>query len=106
MVEEYSATQLHAYLQAGNRPRLLDVREPWEYEKCKIDGAELMPMRSVQMNLDKLPQDEEIVVICHHGIRSRMVARMLDQLGYTRVINLSSGVAGWAREVDPAMPTY
>jgi len=105
-MEEYSATRLHEYLQAGNTPRLIDVREAWEFEKCKIDGAELMPMRTVQMNLDKLDKDEEIVVICHHGIRSRMVARMLDQLGYNRVINLSSGVAGWAKEVDSQMPTY
>ena len=105
-MEEFSATRLHEYLQAGNKPRLIDVREPWEFATCHIEGAELIPMRQIQMAMQDLDKDEEIVVICHHGIRSRMIARMLDASGFTRVINLSTGVDGWAKDVDPDMPTY
>lgn len=105
-MEEFSATRLHEYLQAGHTPRLLDVREPWEFATCHIEGSELIPMREVQNALNELDKNEEIVVICHHGIRSRVIARMLEQVGFTRVINLSTGVDGWAKEVDPDMPTY
>ncbi len=45
-------------------------------------------------------------MICHHGVRSFAVARFLEQQGFTNVINLDGGVAGWARDVDPTMPTY
>ena len=105
-MQEFSASKLQEYLQAGNKPRLLDVREPWEFKTCHIEGSELIPMRQVQNALNELEKDEEIVVICHHGIRSRMIARMLEQVGFTRIINLSTGVDGWAKEVDPTMPTY
>ncbi len=53
-----------------------------------------------------LDTDRETVVICHHGIRSRHVAMFLENQGFTNLINLSGGVAAWAREVDPHMPTY
>jgi len=88
------------------RPFLLDVREPWEYGICRIDGAHLIPMRSIPDSLQELDPGRETVVICHHGIRSRQVALYLEHQGFSRVINMEGGVAAWAREVDPAMPTY
>jgi rhodanese-related sulfurtransferase len=106
-MQHYSARELHDYLQtAKTLPILLDVREPWEYEKCRIDNSELIPMRQVPNALNRLDPDKEIVVICHHGIRSRMVASFLEQQGYSNVINLTGGLAAWAKEVDPAMETY
>jgi rhodanese-related sulfurtransferase len=90
----------------GEPPLLLDVREPWEFHICRIEGARSLPMRQIPEALGELDHDCELVVICHHGIRSQQVARYLDYQGFTNVINLQGGVAAWARDVDPAMPTY
>jgi rhodanese-related sulfurtransferase len=98
---------LQARLQAGgDPPLLLDVREPWEFGICRIEGAQLVPMRQIVASLSQLDRDRETVVICHHGIRSQQVALYLEHQGFTNVINLQGGVAAWARDVDPAMPTY
>jgi rhodanese-related sulfurtransferase len=100
-------TELDARLRAGGElPILLDVREPWEFGICRIDGARSLPMRQIPTALAELDRDRELVVICHHGIRSQQVAIFLDHQGFRNVINLQGGVAAWARDVDPAMPTY
>jgi len=106
-MRQMSARQLKEHLeQSKNPPLLLDVREPWEYEVCRIDGAQLVPMRSIPAALDRFDREQEIVVICHHGIRSRQVATYMEHQGFKNIINLQGGVAGWAQEVDPSMPTY
>ena len=87
-------------------PLLLDVREPWEFDICRIAGSTLLPMGQVQQHLDDLDPGRETVVICHHGIRSRVVARQLESAGFDRVINLAGGVEAWARDVDPHMAVY
>jgi rhodanese-related sulfurtransferase len=85
---------------------LLDVREPWELEICRIEGAERIPMRRIPASLHQLEPDRPVVVICHHGIRSQQVALYLERQGFSQVYNLQGGVDGWARDVDPTMPTY
>lgn len=90
----------------GDRPLLLDVREPWEHGICRIDGSHSLPMNQIPSSLDQLDQSREIVCICHHGIRSYQVARFLEHQGFGRVVNLQGGVAAWARDVDPSMATY
>ena len=103
-----TAVELHAYLQSNSSsaPRLLDVREPWEFEKCHLAGSQLVPMRQIPGALNELDQEQEIVVICHHGIRSRAVAAYLANNQFSHVINLSGGIDQWAKQVDPSMPTY
>ncbi len=98
--------ELAVQLQAGAVPVLLDVREPWEWNLCRIAGATLIPMRDLPARLQELDKAAETVVICHHGVRSYQAARYLESLGFENVINLSGGVAAWADEVDPAMPRY
>jgi len=106
-MQEMSPHQVHQYLQTSeNSPRLLDVRERWEFELCRIEGAEHIPMGAIPQQLDKLDPSQEIIVICHHGARSRMVGRFLEQAKFSNIINLSGGVAAWAQSVDPAMATY
>lgn len=106
-MREFSAKELHAYLQANvEQPLLLDVRELWEFDKARIEGSVLVPMRSVPDRAAELDPDRETVVICHHGIRSRMVGRYLESQGFSNIINLSGGVASWAADVDPQMATY
>lgn len=87
-------------------PLLLDVREDWEFDHCHIDGSLRMPMGSVPARLPELDPARETVVICHHGMRSAQVCLFLQHQGFDCVLNLAGGVAGWADEVDPAMPRY
>jgi len=107
-MRQLSATQLRDWLaDAGRaRPVLLDVREPWEFETCRIAGSISMPMRGIPARYHELGRDGDIVMVCHHGARSFQAGMFLEQMGFTRIINLQGGVAAWAREVDPAMPTY
>ncbi len=103
-----SAPELAQWLADDGRPQpeLLDVREPWEFQTCHIDGASAMPMRTVPARLAELDPDQPVVCICHHGARSMQVASFLEQNGFADVINLTGGVHAWALQVDNKMPTY
>jgi rhodanese-related sulfurtransferase len=106
-MRQMSAQALAAHLRAeGDLPLLLDVREPWEFAICRIEGSRLLPMGRVVASLGELDPERETVVICHHGIRSQQVAYFLERQGFARVINLQGGVDAWAREVDREMATY
>ncbi len=104
-MKNLSPRELDAWLHE-HRPQLLDVREPWEYAICHLEGSELVPMREIPTWAETADPEQEIVVICHHGIRSRQVAIYLESRGFRHVINLVGGVEAWAREVDPQMATY
>lgn len=102
-----SPPELAAWLRSEQEPPLLlDVREPWEFAICRIEGSQLIPMRQLIPRLGDLDRHRPTVVICHHGIRSQQVAQYLDHQGFTGIINLRGGVAAWARDVDPSMATY
>ncbi|HHJ13821.1 MAG TPA: sulfurtransferase [Gammaproteobacteria bacterium] len=105
-MKRLEAAELAAYLQQ-HRPRLIDVREAWEFEICHIEGSELLPMGRIPEAVDELQREtREIVLICHHGIRSRQVQLYLARYGIDHSINLEGGVDAWARTVDPDMPVY
>jgi rhodanese-related sulfurtransferase len=106
-MKQISAPELAAWLADASRekPVLLDVRESWEFERARIEGAQLVPMREVPNRLGEIKQDREIVAICHHGGRSMQVALFLEKAGY-RVHNLTGGVDAWSRTVDPTVPLY
>jgi len=108
MVEQIKATDLAAWLKDEGRakPFLLDVREPWEFAHCAIEGAVSMPMGGVPARTGELDADREIICICHHGMRSQQAAMFLGSRGFERVFNLAGGVHAWAEQVDPQMPTY
>ncbi|MFP4079230.1 MAG: rhodanese-like domain-containing protein [Ectothiorhodospira sp.] len=91
---------------APARPILLDVREPWEYEIVHLPGSQLCPMDRLPERAKTLDPRAEIVLICHHGIRSRQAGLWLEHLGFSRLINLEGGIDAWAREVDPSLPVY
>ncbi len=103
-----SAPELAAWLadDTRERPLLLDVREPWEYDTCRINGSQLMPMQSVPARQQELDPEQPVVCICHHGARSMQVAAFLERAGFENVTNLTGGIHAWALQVDPAMPTY
>jgi rhodanese-related sulfurtransferase len=89
-----------------DKPVLLDVREPWEHDKARIQGSMLIPMREVQARIGEIDEDSEVVAICHHGGRSMQVAMFLEKQGFKRVHNLVGGIDAWSRTVDPAVPVY
>lgn len=107
-MQQMMPTELKAWLDDNSReqPLLLDVREPWEFGMCKIDGSVPMPMNSVPARYRELDQNKQVVVVCHHGGRSMQVAMFLERQGFASVINLAGGVAGWAAQVDSTMATY
>ncbi len=107
-MQQMTASQLKTWLDDDERskPVLLDVREPWEFQTCKIASSQSMPMRSVPARYMELDREADIVVVCHHGARSFQVGLFLEQQGFANIINLYGGVAAWARDVDPSMPTY
>jgi rhodanese-related sulfurtransferase len=85
---------------------LLDVREQWEWDAARIEGAQHIPMREVPGRIDELERDKDLVAICHHGGRSLQVAMFLEKNGFAKVHNLQGGVDAWSRTVDPAVPLY
>ena len=107
-MKQISAPDLAAWLADTSRekPLLLDVRERWEFEKARIEGARLVPMREVPDRLAEIDGNKEVVAICHHGGRSMQVALFLEKAGYKKVHNLTGGVDAWSRTVDPAVPVY
>ena len=107
-MKQIAATELAAWLADARRakPVLLDVREPWEWEKARIEGSQHIPMREVPTRVGELDPDAAVVAICHHGGRSQQVAMFLEKNGFAEVHNLVGGVDAWSRTVDPAVPVY
>lgn len=107
-MKQIKPADLAAWLGDQGRPKplLLDVREPWEFETCRIAGSQLVPMGEVPARKDEIDAEADVVVICHHGGRSMQVATFLERNGFARVHNLSGGVDAWAKTVDPSMPVY
>jgi len=108
LIDEITPSDLDAWRRDATRaaPYVLDVREPWEHDKARIDGSTLIPMREIPARVAELPDDRDIVVLCHHGARSLQVAAWLARNGLRRVHNLAGGIDAWSRTVDPAIPRY
>jgi rhodanese-related sulfurtransferase len=92
--------------QPGEKPVLLDVRESWELNICALPGTLHISMGQVPARTGELDPQQELVVVCHHGVRSLHVAHFLASRGFSKLCNLQGGVDSWAREIDPAMRTY
>jgi rhodanese-related sulfurtransferase len=108
MMQTITAPELAAWLADDTRakPVLLDVREPWEFQTCRIEGSVPIPMSAIPARMQELDDDAPIVCICHHGARSMSVAAYLEGNGFTQMVNLTGGVHAWALQVDNSMPTY
>jgi rhodanese-related sulfurtransferase len=102
---EITPQELKARLDRNDRPLLLDVRQDWETRLCRLDNAVHIPIEEIEFRTTELDPADEIVVYCHHGVRSAAVAGFLRQQGF-RAVNLAGGVDEWARTVDPRMKRY
>jgi rhodanese-related sulfurtransferase len=106
-MRQLAAPALKAWLMQQPPPvTLLDVREPWEYALCRLDGSLHIPLGQLGARVDELDPDRPTVVICHHGVRSLHAGAFLERQGFADVVNLQGGIDGWARAVDPAMAVY
>jgi len=105
-VPEIAPHELAARFAAGDRPLLLDVREPREWEMARIEGARLVPLGTLAGAIPSLDREAEIVVMCKSGVRSANAARQLRDAGFRRVLNLAGGIKRWSADVDPRVPTY
>jgi adenylyltransferase/sulfurtransferase len=103
---EISTPQYKSWRDEGRPVTLLDVRNPPEWEICRIDGAKLIPLPELQDRLGELDPADTIVVQCHHGGRSAQAVRFLRQMGFSRAINLGGGIDAWSLMVDPSVPRY
>jgi rhodanese-related sulfurtransferase len=104
---EISPEAVKQKLGAGESFTLLDVREPWEFKASKINGAKLMPMGDVPSRAhQELDPEDQIVVVCHHGVRSMSVTVWLRQQGFDKAQSMRGGIDAWSRQVDNTVPTY
>jgi rhodanese-related sulfurtransferase len=96
-----------ADLVRNHQARLIDVREPWEFQAAHIDGSLLMPMGDVPARAhQELDPDERIVVLCHLGQRSLNVTAWLRNQGFENVQSLRGGIDAWSAEIDPSVARY
>jgi adenylyltransferase/sulfurtransferase len=103
---EISAVDLKARLDRGDALRIVDVREPQEYQINRIAGSVLVPLRDVPKRYHELDPNQEIVLLCKAGISSGKAADFLRSVGFARVLNLKGGILDWIDKVDPSQPKY
>lgn len=107
-MQQLTPEQLRLWLDDASRehPVLVDVREPWEHEICRIPNSLLIPMGTIPSRQAELRQDAHTVIICHHGTRSLQTAMYLERCGFKYLYNLSGGIDAWARRVELAAAIY
>jgi len=101
-----SVETLKTWRDSATPHALLDVREARELAVCAVSGALHVPMQEVPARLQDLPRDLPLVVMCHHGMRSRMVMQFLRNQGFANAINLEGGIDAWAALIEPGMARY
>jgi molybdopterin/thiamine biosynthesis adenylyltransferase/rhodanese-related sulfurtransferase len=101
-----SPHELKRRMDAGDPFELIDVREPFEYEIARIDGAKLIPLGEIAERLDELQREQPIIVHCHSGKRSAQAVQLLQQRGFAEVYNLEGGIDAWSEQIDPNVPQY
>jgi rhodanese-related sulfurtransferase len=97
--------ELKQKLEAGERPELLDVREPWEFATTRIEGSRLIPLGEMSERITELDPRRETVVICHHGARSAYVTQALERSGFPNALNLEGGLDAYS-QVDDRVSRY
>ncbi|HEY2845333.1 MAG TPA: rhodanese-like domain-containing protein [Bryobacteraceae bacterium] len=106
---EIDPLEVKRRLDAGEKIHLIDVREPHEFAQAKIEGAKLIPMRSVPAELPDLENQSEegaLIVYCHHGVRSLNVVHWLREQGIEACQSMTGGIDAWSLLVDPSVPRY
>ena len=103
---EITPKDVKARLERGEQLVLVDVREPWEHQLARIEGAKLIPLGTLPASLQTLPDVEELICYCHHGMRSLDAAAWLRSQGIEKAKSLAGGIERWSVEIDPQVPRY
>ena len=106
---EIDPQEVKRRLDSGEKLQLIDVREPHEFAQANIEGATLIPMRTIPGELQDLAaRDDEgtLIVFCHHGVRSLNVVQWLREQGVDACQSMAGGIDQWSLRVDPAVPRY
>ncbi|MGC0773238.1 MAG: rhodanese-like domain-containing protein [Candidatus Acidiferrum sp.] len=103
---QITAKEVNERIARGEKLLLVDVREPWEYELCRISGATLIPLGTLPANLNTLLAAADVVCYCHHGMRSLDAATWLRQQGVEGAKSMAGGIERWSAEIDPQVPRY
>lgn len=105
---QLSAAELAEWLRGANPPVLLDVREEEEHQFAALPDSKLVPLRQIPDRVGEIEswKERDVVVYCHHGVRSLHAIGWLRQNGFTKLRNLSGGIDAWSREVDSTVPRY
>ena len=105
MIQQIRVEELRRKLEAGEPVYLVDVRQPWEHEAAALPGSLLIPLDELESRLDEVvpPQGAQVVVYCHHGVRSLSGAHLLAAHG---AVSLAGGIEAWSLRVDPSVPRY
>lgn len=103
---EIDPVEVKAKIDRGDQFVLIDVREPHEYQICRIPQAQLIPLGDVPRRVNELNSADEIVLHCKSGVRSGKAADFLRQAGFKRVLNMKGGILAWSDKVDPTVPKY
>jgi adenylyltransferase/sulfurtransferase len=106
LVPTISAVDLKAKQGRGDRFVLLDVREPFEYDICRIPGARLIPLGELAARMSELDSADEIVLQCKSGMRSARALKLLQEAGFGKLWNLEGGILAWSETVDSSVPKY
>ncbi len=99
-------TEVKAKIDRGESFVLIDVREPHEYQICKIPYAQLIPLGELPKRVNELDSADEIVAHCKSGVRSAKAVDFLKQAGFKKVRNMRGGILAWSDKVDPSVPKY
>jgi rhodanese-related sulfurtransferase len=104
---QISAKEVGERIARGEKFLLVDVREPWEYDLCRIEGAKLVPLGTIPASLNALlDTEDDVVLYCHHGMRSLDAAVWLRQQGVETAKSMAGGIERWSIDVDPNVPRY
>ena len=103
---EIEPVDVKAKMDRGDRFVLIDVREPHEYQICKIPSARLIPLGELPKRINELDSADDIVVHCKSGVRSAKAADFLKQAGFKKVLNMKGGILAWSDRVDSSVPKY
>jgi rhodanese-related sulfurtransferase len=107
--EPLEITPKEAVAKLTSGATLLDVREPEEFALARIDGSQLVPINTVPAQLQTLEgmaDEADLLVLCHHGVRSLQVAAWLRDKGIENCYSIAGGIDRWSLEVDPTVPRY
>lgn len=85
--------------------QILDVREPWEFDKARIPGAVLIPLGELADRVGELDPARPVAAYCHHGMRSLHALRFLQGMGFRDLAHLAGGIDAYSR-LDPSVPRY